>query len=101
MDGSSNDGRCGVGFILSSPKPKHLRIEYALHLGFKVSNNKAEYKALLVCLRLAQKVGVKHLNIFNDSQLVVQQVSQEYQTKGKGMMAYLPKVQDLLLRFKT
>lgn len=56
---------------------------------------------LLASLRLAQMVGARHLYIFSDSQLVVQQVSQEYQAKGKNMVAYLAKVQDLLSNFKT
>lgn len=51
-----------------------------------------EYKALLASLRLMQVVGARHLSIFNDSQLVVRQVSQEYQEKGKKMMANLSKV---------
>lgn len=75
VDGSSNDNGSGVGLILSSPEPKQIRVEYALRLKFKASNNEAEYKALLAGLRLAQVVGSRYLNIFSDSQLVVRQVS--------------------------
>lgn len=64
-----------MSLVFKSPAPKHLKIEYALRLGFKASNNKVEYKVLLVGLRLAQVVGVKWLDIFNDSQSIVQQVS--------------------------
>lgn len=78
MDGSSNDNICKVGLILSSPKPKCLRIEYVLLLEFKASNNEAEYETLLAGLRLTQVVRVDHIYIFSDSQLVVKQVNQEY-----------------------
>lgn len=71
MDGSSNDGGCGASLILSFLKSECLRIEYALQLGFKASNNEAKYEALLVSLRLACIIGAKHLHIFSDSQLVV------------------------------
>lgn len=42
-----------------------------LRLGLKASNNNVEYEALLVGLRLAKVVRVRHLYIFSDSQLVV------------------------------
>lgn len=78
VDESSNDQGSGAGLILTSLEPKRLRIEYALRLDFKASNNEMEYEALLVGLRLAKVVGVRHLHIFSDSQLVVRQVSQDY-----------------------
>lgn len=71
VDGSSNDGSYCTGLVLSSPVPKCLRKEYELRVKFKASNNKAECEALLVGLRLARIVKARHLNIFNDSQLVV------------------------------
>lgn len=82
IDGSLNKGGSEAGLVLLSLEPERLRIEYALRLDFKVSNNDAEYEALLTGLRLARVIGIKYLNIFSDSQLVVRHVSQEYQAKG-------------------
>lgn len=53
VDGSSNDGESGARLILHLLEPKLVRIEYALRLNFKTSNNKVEYEALLTDLRLA------------------------------------------------
>lgn len=101
VDGSSNDHGCGAGLILTSPGLEHLRTEYALWLGFRASNNEAEYEALLTGLRLAKVVGVHNLHIFSDSQLVVGQVLQEYQAKEKRIVAYLAKVRNHMLTFEA
>ena len=76
MDGSSNNGGSGAGLILISPEGH--RIHCALRFGFKASNNKAEYEALIAGLELAKEMKVKSLDIFSDSQLVVCQINDEY-----------------------
>ena len=53
-------------------------MNYALRFGFKASNNKAEYKALIARLELAKEMKVESLDIFSDSQLVVCQINEEY-----------------------
>lgn len=57
MDGSFNDINYGMGLVLSSLKSEHLKIEYALRLGFKASNNEVKYEALLTGLRLGRDNG--------------------------------------------
>ena len=42
----------------------------ALRLGFSVSNNEAEYEALLTGLRIGRELGVKAIHVFCDSKLV-------------------------------
>ena len=46
-------------------------MEYAIHIGFKVTNNKAKYEALLAGLQAAIEIRVDFLDAFSDSQLVV------------------------------
>ena len=46
-------------------------MEYAICIGFNVTNNEFEYEALLAELRVATELGVESLEAFNDSQLVV------------------------------
>ncbi|KAM1786961.1 hypothetical protein ACFX14_039537 [Malus domestica] len=69
VDGSSNQHGCGAGLVLTTPDK--VAMEYALRFKFKASNNEVEYEALLVGLRLAKHLGVKRIDIFSDSQLVV------------------------------
>ncbi|KAM1800792.1 hypothetical protein ACFX11_032472 [Malus domestica] len=74
-------------------------MEYALRFKFKASNNKAEYEALLAGLRLAKHLWVKRIDIFSDSQLVVNQVTNNFDAKDSSMVAYLAQTQLLLKYF--
>ena len=51
----------------------------ALRFGFQASNNEVEYKALIVGLHLAKEMKVESLEIYNDSRLIVGQITNEYQ----------------------
>ena len=64
MDGSSKEGRSGAGLILVS-------------LGS--SNNETEYEALIARLNLVKEIKVESFKIYSDSQLIVCQVTSEYQ----------------------
>ncbi|KAM0957204.1 hypothetical protein ACFX2A_025888 [Malus domestica] len=94
VDGSSNQQDCGAGLVLTTPDK--VTMEYALRFKFKASNNEAEYEALIAGLCLA---GVKRIDIFNDSQLVVNQVTNNFDTKDSSMAAYLVQTQLLLKHF--
>ncbi|KAM2201169.1 hypothetical protein ACFX1R_001027 [Malus domestica] len=87
VDGLSNQQGCGAGLVLTTPNK--VAIEYALRFKFKASNNEAEYEALIVGLRLAKHLGVKRIDIFSDSQLVVNQVTNNFDTKDSSMATYL------------
>lgn len=52
------------------------RREYAHQLNIRASNNKAEYEALLARLRVTREMGVNHLLILSDSQLIVNQITE-------------------------
>ena len=64
-------------------------MRYALKFGFKASNNKAEYEALIVGLNLAKEMKIESLEIYSDSQLVVCQIRDEYQARVEKMATYL------------
>ena len=51
----------------------------ALKFEFKASNNEAEYEALIAGLNLTKKMKVESLEVYSDSQLIVCQVTDEYQ----------------------
>ncbi|KAM0991841.1 hypothetical protein ACFX2J_010099 [Malus domestica] len=97
VDGSSNQQGCGAGLVLTTPDK--VAMEYAFRFKFKASNNEAEYEALLAGLRLAKHLGVKQIDIFSDSQLVVNQVTNNFDAKDSSMAAYLAQTQLLLKHF--
>ena len=51
--------------------PEGHKIHYAICFGFKTSNNKAEYEALIAVLRLTRDLQAYNVKIFSDSHLVV------------------------------
>ncbi|KAM1960947.1 hypothetical protein ACFX16_021450 [Malus domestica] len=97
VDGSSNQQGCGAGLVLTTPDK--VAMEYALRFKFKTSNNEVKYEALLAGLRLAKHLGVKQINIFSDSQLVENQVTNNFDVKDSSMAAYLAQTQLLLKHF--
>ena len=86
FDGSKMASGLGAGIMLSSPKGDRLR--YALQIHFAASNNVAEYKALVHGPRLAKEIGIRHILCFGDSNLVVQQVSGEWDARDANMASY-------------
>ncbi|CAH9051257.1 unnamed protein product [Cuscuta europaea] len=55
---------------------------------FKVTNNEAEYEALIAGLRYARALGAARLNVRMDSQLVVTQMNGTAETREERMKAY-------------
>ncbi|XP_073103343.1 uncharacterized protein [Elaeis guineensis] len=72
VDGSSNTSGSRAGLMQTSPKG--VVAEYALHFEFFTSNNEAEYEMLVIKLRMAKDLGVWHLRVHSDSQLIVGQI---------------------------
>ena len=56
-DGSSIQKRWGANVIITFPKGDTLK--YGVQLNFPVTNNEAEYEAILTGLKIAQALGAK------------------------------------------
>jgi hypothetical protein len=57
------------------------------HRQQKVSNNEAEYEALLHGLRLAASLGIKRLLVYGDSAVVINQVNKSWDCNKENMDA--------------
>ena len=66
-----------------------------------MSNNETEYESILVEINLAQSVSSKKLLIRSDSQMVVGQVNEEYETRDQLMAKYMGLVMQRLGSFTT
>ncbi|XP_016185827.1 uncharacterized protein LOC107627512 [Arachis ipaensis] len=97
VDGSSNVTSGGAGVILESQNG--VVIEQSVRYDFPVSNNQAEYEALLAGLTLASEVGAKVLEISTDSQVVSSQINGDYQTRDPLLQQCLAKVNKLKEEF--
>jgi ribonuclease HI len=51
----------------------------------EATNNVAEYRALLLGLELARRVGATEVDVINDSELVARQIGGEYKVKHAGL----------------
>ncbi|GJY68793.1 reverse transcriptase domain-containing protein [Tanacetum coccineum] len=97
-DGSSCVDGCGAGVIHTNPEG--IEFTYALRFQFKATNNEAEYEALIVGLRIAEKMGAQNLQVNVDSKLVANQVNGTYIAKETDMVKYLEKVKTLAKAFR-
>jgi hypothetical protein len=97
FDGSLMKTGAGAGLLFISPLGKHLR--YVLRLHFPVSNNMAEYEALVNGLRIAIELGVRRLDARGDSQLVIDQVMKNSHGCDLKMEAYCDEVRRLEDKF--
>ena len=62
-------------------------------------NNNAEYEALILGLWLAKELQAHNIQIYSNSQLVVNQVNDIYLARGDMMAAYLEKAKGLMETF--
>ncbi|VFR00555.1 unnamed protein product [Cuscuta campestris] len=93
-DGSSAAKACGGGVVIQSPEG--FRSYHAIKFQFKVSNNEAEYEALLSGLRLILNLKAEYVRIRCDSRLVVSQIKGEFDTKEERMRLYKEAALELL-----
>jgi ribonuclease HI len=93
FDGSKMREGLGAGVVFTCPKGDKLL--YMLQIHFRTSNNIAEYEALVHGLKLAKEIGIRRILCFGDSDLVVHQVSGEWDAKDANMASYRFYVQQL------
>ena len=81
--------------VLVLVSSKKITIEKSLRLGFSATNNKANYKALLMGMAMVQRMGRKAVKMFSNSRLVVGQVKGELKARDERMQGYLSQVRHL------
>jgi hypothetical protein len=61
------------------------------HLEYFCTNNQAEYEAIFLGVQILSSCGVKHVEAFGDSLLVVHQVADVFQCFDRSLNAYIDK----------
>jgi len=84
-DGGSrgNPGPSAIGYVIMDMEDNVLE-DKAQYLGV-ATNNQAEYTALKMGLEACQRMGVKEVNCYLDSLLVVNQVNGSYKVKNQDL----------------
>nr|XP_025703934.1 uncharacterized protein LOC112805819 [Arachis hypogaea] len=98
VDGASIQTFGRAGIILESPTG--VVYEQSIKFEFPVSNNQAEYEALLGGLVLAKEVRTTKLEVCSDSQVVTSQINGAYQARDSLLQKYLEKVKELTKQFE-
>ncbi|XP_052728231.1 uncharacterized protein LOC108329042 isoform X1 [Vigna angularis] len=99
VDGSSEKSCGGARIVLEGPDD--FVVEQAIIFRFKISNNQAEYEVVLAGLELAKDLGAVSIKCRTDSQLVVGQLTESFQTKDDQLLRYFHKVKELVKQFRT
>ena len=76
FDGSATTTSNCLGIVLSYEDWDTMPLSFKLE--FPYSNNAVEYEAYLTGLAIALSIGVKHMRVLGDSNLVVSQVKGDF-----------------------
>lgn len=88
IDGAArgNPGESGIGIIIKDEDGRVIRSLYK-YIG-QATNNIAEYTALVYALQEALILGLKDIEVYSDSELLVKQLNSEYKVKNSNLRAY-------------
>ena len=78
-----NPGPAGAGAVITKVDGSSAG-EVCVALG-EMTNNQAEYRALVLALDKALELGATTLEIFADSELMVRQIQGDYRVKDAGL----------------
>lgn len=92
-----NPGPGAIGVLVR--EDNKILITYSAKIGKFVTNNIAEYEALIKALELAERITKDELTCFLDSELVVKQLLGEYKVSNPKLMPLFLKVQKLQENF--
>jgi ribonuclease HI len=98
FDGSSC-GKCGgVGILLISPRGE--MFEFAIPIQPTVTNNQAEYEALLRGLQYLKEAKAISFEIYGDSELVIKQLNGQYECRNDNLRNYYEECKEILKSFQ-
>ena len=86
FDDSHTQNGASIGIFFVTPHIYTIPKSYKLL--FPCTNNIAEYKALLNGVKISLEWRITKLHIYGDSQLVINQIDNDYQTKDEKLIPY-------------
>lgn len=92
FDGSYTQYGSGAGIFFITSQGHTILKSYRQR--FPCTNNIVEYEALTIGLKMSIEWNVKELHVYGDSQLVINQINDEYQTKDDKLMPYKQLVEE-------
>lgn len=99
FDGGKRQGYISLAFVVIDDKGKIVNKNSIKINTNKLSANVAEYLSLFYGLLEVYKSGIKKINIYGDSQLVIYQLQGRYGVKNKNMKYCYKLCQKMLSQF--
>ena len=99
FDGSSTTQLGGVRVVLYHEEDKAVALLFKLE--FPCSNNTAEYESYLIGLATTLEIGIKHLKLIGDLNLVVCQTKGSFSLKEPSLAPYRVMAQKMEEKFST
>lgn len=86
FDGASrgNPGRAGIGAYIVDTDTGEVVWEASKYIGIR-TNNEAEYTALIELAKAAKSLGIREIDIYGDSQLVIYQMAGEWAVREERL----------------
>jgi ribonuclease HI len=94
-----NPGPAGAGAVIVSPDG-HIVAKIGKFLGDS-TNNVAEYMGLILGLRRAKAMGIRELDVYSDSELLVKQLAGDYAVKADHLRPLHDEAKSLLGAFSA
>ena len=101
FDGAANQSGFGIGILLISPQCDHIPISVRLVFSdhHRLTNNIVEYEACITGLETALDLGIRQLEIHEDSNLVIQQTQGMWRTQNEKLKPYYAYLDLFVSRF--
>ncbi|XXG53722.1 hypothetical protein AAC387_Pa03g1777 [Persea americana] len=90
-------GASGVGILFVSPQGG--LVPHSFTIAKHCSNNIAEYQVVIMGMEIALAMGIRCLEIFRDSKLIVNQINGEYEVRKPDIMPYHRRAKALTPQF--
>mgnify|MGYP000981837456 CR=1 FL=1 len=94
IDGAARGNPGPAAYAVVLARPGLPPVEEAATMG-TATNNVAEYTALVNALHIATELGLKKLDIFSDSELLVKQMAGEYRVKHPDLQPLYKEASEL------
>jgi hypothetical protein len=73
--------------------------EFAIPIQPTVTNNQAEYEALLRGLQYLREAGAVSVEVYGDSELVIKQLNSQHECKSEALRSYYEEYREILKSF--
>ena len=108
FDGTSkgNPGKCSIGYLIKDDitvrenDTDKIIFSSGKKLDFLQTNNFAEYSALLEGLTKSNELGIKEINVYGDSRLVINQMLGKWSLKSENLLELNKKFNAISAKFE-